>query len=134
MKLAGGCLCGAVRYSADTEPLRVVVCHCKNCQKQAGTAFSVVVAIKADALTLVGETGEFVDTGDSGNEVRRRFCRSCGSPLVSEMPGRPVIFIKSGTLDDTNWLVPQVHIWCKSAQPWVSIDPTLPQFEGPLTT
>ena len=44
MKIEGGCLCGKVRYSADAEPTFVGICHCKNCQKGTGTAFSVVVA------------------------------------------------------------------------------------------
>ncbi len=32
-KIRGGCLCGAVRYSTDAEPLLTAVCHCKNCQR-----------------------------------------------------------------------------------------------------
>jgi hypothetical protein len=133
MKIEGGCLCGRVRYHADTTPLRTVVCHCKNCQKQAGTAFSLVVVVSSDALKLEGETVDYIDIGDSGAEVRRRFCGACGSPLLSEIPSRPgMAFIKSGTLDDTSWLVPQAHIWRRSAQPWVYIDPDLPSFDGPF--
>jgi hypothetical protein len=45
MKIEGGCLCGKVRYSADVEPAFVGVCHCKNCQKGTGSAFSVVVGL-----------------------------------------------------------------------------------------
>ena len=44
-EMTGGCLCGQVRYSANTEPAFVGVCHCRNCQKQTGTAFSVLVGI-----------------------------------------------------------------------------------------
>src|SRR3974390_745785 len=39
-EMRGGCLCGQIRYSANAEPVLLAVCHCKNCQKQAGTAFS----------------------------------------------------------------------------------------------
>ena len=42
--IKGGCLCGQVRYTANAEPAFTGVCHCKNCQKQAGSAFSIVVA------------------------------------------------------------------------------------------
>ncbi len=130
MKIAGGCLCGAVRYHADTKPLRVVVCHCTNCQKQSGTAFSLVVTIPSEALHLDGLTVDYADESETGSKVRRRFCGSCGSPLVSEAHSRPgVVFIKAGTLDDTSWLVPEAHIWCRSAQPWVYIDLALPRFE-----
>jgi hypothetical protein len=44
-EMTGGCLCGQVRYSASVDPTIVVVCHCKDCQKQSGTAFSVEVGV-----------------------------------------------------------------------------------------
>ena len=60
---------------------------------------------------------------DTGQEVARRFCRDCGSPIVSLPEAMPeVAFIKAGTLDDTSWLEPQLHVWCESAQPWVALD------------
>ena len=41
----GGCLCGAVRYSFTGEPLMQAVCHCKNCQRQAGSGWSMLIAL-----------------------------------------------------------------------------------------
>ena len=59
---------------------------------------------------------------DTGQEVARRFCRECGSPIVSLPAAAPqVAFIKAGTLDDTSWLEPKLHVWCDSAQPWVAL-------------
>ena len=29
--------------------------------------------------------------------------------------------IKAGTLDDTSWIDPKVHVYCDSAQKWTSI-------------
>ena len=43
--MQGGCLCGQVRYQVAAEPLAVVTCHCRNCQRQSGSALSLVVAI-----------------------------------------------------------------------------------------
>ena len=74
MKIEGGCLCGKVRYSADAEPTFVGVCHCKNCQKGTGTAFSVVVALPTPALTVRGTLQTFTGRGDSGKATYRRFC------------------------------------------------------------
>ena len=49
-EIAGGCLCGKVRYSATADPAVIAVCHCKNCQRQSGTAFGTVVGVpKGDA-------------------------------------------------------------------------------------
>ncbi len=130
-KIEGGCLCGAVRYRSAAEPVMVAVCHCRNCQKQAGSAFSIIVAVPADSLAVRGETKTYVDHGDSGNTVLRIFCPQCGSPLISdvESPGAAGLrFIKAGTLDDPSWLAPGIHVWCRSKQPWVTIDPGAPQF------
>jgi hypothetical protein len=39
MDLEGGCVCGAVRYRLTAPPLIVHACHCRDCQKQTGSAF-----------------------------------------------------------------------------------------------
>jgi hypothetical protein len=41
--MIGGCVCGNLRYAADTEPIFSALCHCKTCQKQTGTAFRITV-------------------------------------------------------------------------------------------
>ena len=128
-KMTGGCLCGQVRYSADTDAVFTAVCHCRNCQKQAGTAFSIVVAIPRAALTVSGRTKTFHDTGDSGQSVERRFCPECGSPIVSEIAVMPdVAFIKAGTLDETQWLAPTMEVYCSSAQRWVGLTGGMQRF------
>jgi len=123
-KIEGACLCGAVKYSSPAEPVLEAVCHCENCQRQAGTAFSVVVGVPASSLKIEGEenVATYQDRGDSGKSVQRRFCRNCGSPIVSVVEVAPdLLFIKSGTLNDRSWLDPKLHIWCDSAQPWYEI-------------
>jgi len=101
MKIEGGCLCGKVRYSADAEPTFVGVCHCKNCQKGTGTAFSVVVELPTPALSVQGALQTFTGRGDSGKATYRRFCPECGSALIDEAEVMP--------------------IFCDSAQPWVEL-------------
>jgi len=133
-QLSGGCLCGQVRYSTSAHPSLVAVCHCKNCQKQAGTAFSVVVGIPKSALSVHGRLNTYHDKDDSGKPVLRNFCPECGSPISSDVAVLPELtFIKAGTLDDTSWLDPKMHIYCDSAQSWISIPPGSKQFaKGPV--
>jgi hypothetical protein len=38
-ELEGGCACGAVRYTSKSAPLFVHCCHCRDCQRQTGSAF-----------------------------------------------------------------------------------------------
>jgi hypothetical protein len=133
-KLDGSCLCGKITYSCDAEPVATAVCHCTDCQRQTGTSFSIIVGVPSDALHVEGDSlGSFTTVGtDTQREVARKFCRECGSPIVSvadAMPG--MSFIKAGTLDDTSWLEPQMHVWSDSAQPWIPLDnhvgPKLPR-------
>lgn len=130
-KIDGSCLCGSVKYSSDVEPIMTAVCHCKNCQQQTGTAFSIVVGVPEQSLQFEGQDSiaEYLDTGYSGGEVRRRFCRNCGSPLVSIVESIPgVEFIKAGTLTDKSWLNPTAHVWCETAQPWVEISESVEKY------
>ncbi len=130
-RIAGGCLCGAVRYASEAEPVVSLVCHCPHCQKQTSSAFSMFVAVPMGTLRLEGrDLAAFQDVGESGQPVTRRFCPECGSPTVSHVSATPDLeWIKAGTLDNSSWFEPQMHIWCASAQPWVSIDDALPRFE-----
>ena len=130
-KIAGGCLCGGVRYSSEVGPSLTAVCHCKHCQRQTGSSFSILVAMPKGSLEIKGESlAAFDDVGESGLPVIRHFCRDCGSPIFSDVSAMSdVDFLKAGTLDDASWLQPQVHIWCSHMQPWVSIEADTQRFE-----
>ena len=120
--MTGGCLCGQVRYSVSADPAMQVNCHCKNCQRQSGSAFSTIIGVPEGAVSIQGEFRTYDDAGESGEAVLRDFCPNCGSPLFSRVAVAPgLIFIKAGTLDDTSWLFPAGHIWTRSKQPFVSI-------------
>lgn len=132
MHLEGRCLCGAVSYAFDGEPSVVAVCHCSDCQRQTGTAFSVVVGVVDESLGVDGQTLRTVVTtgGDHGMNTNRSFCSGCGSPIVTRVDAIPgMAWIKAGTLDDRTWLRPTVEIWCGSAQPWIPPLPGADRFE-----
>lgn len=117
----GGCLCGAVRYSVAWPPALVATCHCTNCQKQAGSALSVIAFFNRDDLAVTGELTTYEDFGLSGDPVYRKFCGKCGSPVITETPAtteQGKIFVKAGSLDDHSGLAPSLHFWTKSAQDW----------------
>jgi hypothetical protein len=44
-----------VRYSADTDPLCTAVCHCHDCLKASGSAFSITFAVPLETLNVQGE-------------------------------------------------------------------------------
>jgi hypothetical protein len=49
---AGRCLCGAVSYRFDAQPEAVVLCHCEDCQRHTGSAFSMNVSVSRDRTGL----------------------------------------------------------------------------------
>lgn len=127
-RIEGGCLCGRVRYSSEAPAVMTAVCHCRHCQRQSGSAFSIIIGLPKGALQVQGALASYEDVGESGMPVLRRFCSHCGSPILSEVASSPQLdFVKAGTLDDTSWLAPQVHIWCEHRQPWVSVPDGVPQ-------
>ncbi len=128
--MTGQCLCGQAHYSAEAEPIMTAVCHCRDCQRQAGTAFTVVVAVPRPSLSVHGRLKTFDGVGASGKPAHRHFCPECGSPIFSEIDVMPdVAFIKAGTLDDTSWLQPSLELWCETEQPWVSLGGERPRYE-----
>lgn len=121
MAIEGRCLCGSISYVGDADPILTGVCHCRDCQRQTGTAASVVVAVPAGSLQIRGDTLTSVATvgEEHGTNTNRHFCGACGSPIVSRVDAMPDIeFIKAGTLDDASWLAPTIEFYCRSAQPW----------------
>lgn len=119
-KLEGRCLCGQFSYASDAPPLATLICHCKNCQRQGGAAFSLNVVVPAASLATKGELKSYMDRADSGNTVERQFCATCGSPIFSMLSAnKDIAIIKAGTLDDTSALKPVSEVWCDSAQAWV---------------
>ncbi len=128
-QITGGCLCGKVRYSADAEPVFTGICHCRNCQKESGSAFAIVIGIPQTALSVQGDLKTFEDKGDSGMAMLRRFCPNCGSTLMDQAMAMPdVIMVQAGTLDDPSWVKPAMQIYCDSAQPWVQLDGEMQRF------
>lgn len=129
MSKSGGCLCGGVTYIIEGEPVSSFLCHCKNCQKQSGSAFSINLIYPTHQLDLRGDVTTFTDKGESGGTVLRKFCGKCGSPILSAISDHPeIIVLKVGTLDDNSDYDPGAEVWCDSRQDWVNFDKIYPAF------
>ena len=59
----GGCLCGAVWYSVRGEPVYVGSCHCADCRKESGSAFTVYAQWPVEAFEMSGETSSYDERG-----------------------------------------------------------------------
>jgi hypothetical protein len=132
----GGCLCGALRYEMARPPNATYTCHCTECQRLTGSAFSTGLVVAAEALRTTGiEPRPFRRVADSGRTVTGWLCpecgvRVCGGPKPgSAPPPGALAIVRAGTLDDTSWLRPTLHFWTRSAQPWVVLPPGGEVFE-----
>ena len=121
--LSGGCACGAVRYETEAEPVLMLNCHCRDCQKSSGSAFAAVVVVPKDAVQMSGEPRYHRVVGQAGKAVERGFCPTCGSQVITNFERMPdVLGLKAGTLDDPSLFKPTVEIFTDSAQPWDHMD------------
>src|SRR5689334_8536032 len=127
----GGCQCGSVRYVLTTEPIRLVACHCTECQRQSGSAFGLSMLVSRDSLTVTGLTKQFTRIADSGNEAVGVFCPDCGVRIYNAPKSAPdVLSLKADTLDDTCWIRASHFIWMKCAQGWVPAPDGVKPLEG----
>ncbi len=126
--LKGGCLCGLISYEIKSEPAMTAICHCKDCQKQTGTTFSIVLGVSPDKVSVSGNSRIFTTKGETGANVHRHFCSTCGSPIFSDASDSfGLYFIKAGTLDDTSGLKPELELFCEEAQDWCKLESNWPK-------
>jgi hypothetical protein len=129
--ITGGCLCGAVHYNTESEPITTRLCWCRVCQFFAAGNAAVSVCFPKAGMNVTGEMRDYESTAESGNRMHRRFCPVCGTQMFSEAESRPhLIFVRAGTLDDAGIARPAATIWTASAPKWACIDERLPRFEG----
>ena len=122
MSRTGQCLCGSVTYSIASEPVLVGVCHCQDCQRFTGSAFSYLVAFPHTDLKIEGEVETYGKPGDSGQPIHRQFCPNCGSSLLELAATRPgLVLLNGGTLDSSEDLTPSMQIYCDRQLPWVQL-------------
>jgi hypothetical protein len=95
-KLAGGCLCGAVRIAMSGAPYRVGICHCLDCRKRQGGLFHASATFPIDAVTISG---------------------ACGSVLFGRFGDE--IGVNLGCLDAPNQLRPTYELWVIRREDWL---------------
>lgn len=134
--LAGGCLCGAVRYQLEGAKITDVAhCHCTMCQRAAGAPVVTWVTLPSAALAWTKGAPKIYR---SSAEAERGFCASCGGALTFQFTARPEeIDVTAASLDDPDAVTPTSHIWTESKLRWLNLAdglPTHPQWRDQGTT
>lgn len=131
MALEGGCACGSVRYRLRSGPMIVHCCHCRDCQRQTGSAFVINALIETDRIDVAhGDPQPVRMPTDSGRPHDIYRCPACRTAVWSDYGGRPKLrFVRVGTLDEPQALPPDVHIYTRSKLPWVGLPQGARTFE-----
>lgn len=124
--LAGGCLCGAVRYEAGGEPYHSGYCHCVTCQRASGAPVVAWFSVKLKDFRVVqGEPR----TRISSEHGERQFCGDCGAQLFFDDYRYPdEIDITNASLDAPEQVPPHFHLYDKSRIAWVRFGDGLRHF------
>jgi hypothetical protein len=127
----GGCACGAIRYESTAEPVLMLHCHCRDCQRSSGGPFSSFVIVPEEAFKLLQGSPRFhASPSARGGKTNRGFCSDCGSPImVKTDPNPDVVAIRTASLDDPSWFNLQMDTWTSDAHPWDQMNPVLPKYE-----
>lgn len=120
VQLSGSCLCRAVKFEFNGDPVVSLRCHCRDCQYVSGGEPADALVVPKDGLQIMaGIPRVYRSVADSGIQVHRAFCADCGTPLFAGSDNHPgVVGIKLGALDDPERYPPQGHIWTVSKRSW----------------
>jgi len=117
------CRCGQLSVTVIGEPVRISVCHCRDCQKRSGSAFAAQARWPEDKVRIAGRSASWSHHADSGNRLTHYFCPECGSTVHYHNEGRTdgLVAIPLGAFDDPDFLRPRFSVWEKRRHDWVAI-------------
>ena len=129
----GSCMCGNIKFKSHIEPDKSTICHCTDCQKMSGSAFTTAIHTNNIEVTCIKSNPSYhTRRADSGNVRRLAFCPECGTNLWGENAGEPKQYgLRLGALDEEfrPLIKPVRQIWCNSAIPWaISADTSIDKY------
>ncbi len=132
-KLAGGCLCGQVRYRINGHCRNIINCHCENCRRTHGHVAAYTSVDKNDLEILSQQSLKWYH--DKAPNAYRGFCGDCGASLfwhaadLNHLVSNNERSVAAGTLDRGHGLKTIGHIYVSEAGEYYQIEDELPQFE-----
>lgn len=146
----GSCICGRITYEFDVEPVRTVsrrtkpfdsctnrkqvLCHCLNCRRITGTAYSSNLTVPSSAMTTKGEPKQFEFDSGQGPIFNISFCGDCGSTMWKESDTtgfKGYHYVQSGTLGrEFERFKPEAEIFVAERAHWLEPLEGARQFDG----
>lgn len=120
MPRTASCSCGRLRAQVTAEPIRVSVCHCLACQRRTGSVFGAQARFARAAVTISGDSREYVRAGDEGTRMSFHFCPTCGATVYYALPDG-FVAIPVGAFADPSFPPPTFSVYEERMHPWVQI-------------
>ncbi|MGM0953663.1 MAG: GFA family protein [Pseudomonadota bacterium] len=125
----GQCLCGDIRFEYDGPLGPIALCHCSQCRRAHGSAFSASAPIQKMHFRFVsGE--DTISEYESRPGKYRGFCSRCGSQLYSRLDAIPgILRLRVGALDGPVGKKAAQHVYVGSKSDWFEITDDLSQYD-----
>lgn len=104
------CYCGSCTVTVEGEPAMQVCCHCADCRRWGGAAFSAAKLYPADKVTVNGTFVSKDKAYQEGMKSWRQCCARCGGVVYDDKSRTPfkMIMIPAGLFNTP--FTPQMHI------------------------
>ena len=129
--LSGGCLCGALRYTARGRAQAMGYCCCVDCRKASGSGFMPFMAYASAAVTIAGPILAYTSPADNGAPAVRNSCAVCGGLVFGgPLGGADGYTLYAGALDDPSLFQPTLAIYTRDLPAWVQLPAGLKRYPG----
>ncbi len=125
---SGQCLCGLFQFTVSGSFGDVRYCHCSQCRRKSGTAFTANAKVHQSQWELSGPV-EHITEFEHKPGLYNAFCAKCGSPLYARSDHAPDdIRIRLGAFVGKLDVAITGHVWVSLKADWYSIQDDLPQY------
>ncbi|ACY14226.1 GFA family protein [Haliangium ochraceum] len=125
---SGSCLCGQVSYEVAGDFEHFILCHCRHCQKDTGSAHAANLFSSTAALTWLSGHERVTDYRLPHSRHAKSFCSACGSAVPSLQQDGALLVVPAGSLDTPLERRPDAHIFTASRAAWSESLTDLPAF------
>jgi len=114
------CACGNLRVTCASDPIKVSLCHCLDCQRRTGSTYGIGAFFGRKDVEANGDFRTYKRRSDSGFAVSFHFCPDCGSTVFWEAERLPdAIAVAVGSFADPAFPAPSQSVYDQRRHPWV---------------
>lgn len=124
----GRCLCGTFEFTVEGSFGDVRYCHCRQCRRQSGTAFTANARIHRSQWSIRGPEALITEYEHRPGRYKA-FCARCGSPLYARSDDDPDdVRVRLGGFEGELDVQIAGHVWVDSKAAWYEIEDGIPCF------